>query len=109
MCPNQRSRGHGLRRLPLHSTVFTVFLSVSDSCSECAAQYRPPALMPAYSQVGASDMRRAAASCEQRLFTPLAVSTGLLVVSESPCVGLSFADAPAIVQQRQAQGGREGC
>ncbi|EOD29558.1 hypothetical protein EMIHUDRAFT_468530 [Emiliania huxleyi CCMP1516] len=36
----------------------------------------------------------------------LADEHGLLVVSESPCVGLSFADAPAIVQQRQAQATR---
>jgi len=33
----------------------------------------------------------------------LADERGLLVVSESPCVGLSFHDAPAVVAARQAQ------
>jgi beta-glucuronidase len=33
----------------------------------------------------------------------LADEAGLLVVSESPCVGLSFADAPDVVAARQAQ------
>ena len=44
MCPNQRPRGHVLRRIRPYSAVFTVFFSVVFTrCSEDTARYRRPA------------------------------------------------------------------
>jgi len=70
LVPQLAPERHGLRCLHTHSAVFTVLLSVVFTrCSEDAAQYRPPALMLAYSARRSSTRSASSGRCASRGLT----------------------------------------